>query len=146
MCLSVLLGLAGCGGNESNLPHPVSRSPALLLVLLLRLRSGTHHALRKQIVQSGVTLTCLWREDTPSHLQQSAIHSRPDAPGLHYCHIHGSVPKHRFHMCKLPSPLQRSFLQLQLQYSTTHEFQGSSRMLIFIKLVYLSSVILVKWQ
>lgn len=53
-----------------------------------------------------------------SHLQQSAIHSRPDAPGLHYCQIPGTDPKHRF--TSVPSPGQRSYSCSA--YSTTHEF------------------------
>ncbi|XDV12853.1 hypothetical protein PO909_001413 [Leuciscus waleckii] len=39
-------------------------SPAVNLHLVDS-RSGTGHALRKKITQSGVTLTCLGREDTP---------------------------------------------------------------------------------
>lgn len=132
MCLSGL-GLAGCGGKESNHPHPppLSRSSALLLVLL-RLRSGVRHALREQLIQSGVTLTAPGGEDTPHILSiqpftagqmlQTFITAR------FHCQIPGTDPKHRF--TSVPSPRQR-LMQLRSYsfsvYSDIHEARASDK-------------------
>lgn len=130
MCLSGL-GLAGCGGKESNHPPPLSRSSALLLVLL-RLRSGVRHALLKQLIQSGVTLTAPGGEDTPHIL---SIHPFTAGQMLQtfitarfHCQIPGADPKHRF--TSVPSPRQR-LMQLRSYsfsvYSTTHEARASDK-------------------
>lgn len=121
MCLSGL-GLAGCGGNESNHPPPppLSRSSALLLVLvLLRLRSGTGHALRKQITQSGVTLTCLGRADTPHIFSNQPFIAGQMLLAFITARSPALIQNTDSHLYP-PCPGQRSYSCSA--YSTTHEF------------------------
>lgn len=104
-----------------------TRVIALLLCLVVRLSFGSGqafhtaspppaaHPIRRQSQRSH------GRGHT-SHLNHSAIHSWPDAAGLHYCQISLSDPRHwsktQMHICTLPWPATCAIKNLQLHCTT----------------------------
>lgn len=120
LCVCRRLGLAGCGGNESNRPPPLSRSSALLRPPLAQV---IRPALLQQLIQSGLALTGPAGEDHTSHHNHSAIHSWPDVPGLHYWQSSLSDPRRRsktqIHICTLPWPVTYAIKILQLHCTGT---------------------------